>query len=133
MRIRLKIRRGFCLLAAGLCLLGTALAGEAELKEKRLELGGSYLSYQTVAGMEEETNLTNGYSVHLDSVAWDPAFVKAAFSVNNVGGSEGRTCGPGAISTSGTGMRSPSASCFRRRRQPGRHWRIIWKSMWRKS
>ncbi len=55
MRIRLKIRRGFCLLAAGLCLLGTALAGEAELKEKRLELGGSYLSYQTVAGMEEET------------------------------------------------------------------------------
>ena len=56
---------------------------------ERLAQGESFESliaaYGQDPGMEEEANLANGYSVHLDSVAWDPAFVKAAFSVNNVG------------------------------------------------
>lgn len=41
--------------------------------------------YGTDPGMQQEPNKTNGYSVHMDSILWDPAFVKAAFSVNNVG------------------------------------------------
>lgn len=41
--------------------------------------------YGTDPGMQQEPNKTNGYSVHMDSVVWDPAFVKAAFSVDNVG------------------------------------------------
>ena len=36
-------------------------------------------------GMQAEPNKSEGYSVHMDSVIWDPAFVKAAFSVDNVG------------------------------------------------
>lgn len=41
--------------------------------------------YGTDPGMQQEPNKTNGYSVHMDSILWDPAFVKAAFSVDNVG------------------------------------------------
>lgn len=41
--------------------------------------------YGTDPGMEMEPNKTDGYSVHMDSIIWDPAFVKAAFSVDNVG------------------------------------------------
>ena len=41
--------------------------------------------YGTDPGMEQEPTKTEGYSVHMDSIMWDPAFVKAAFSVNNVG------------------------------------------------
>lgn len=36
-------------------------------------------------GMQSEPYKSEGYSVHMDSVIWDPAFVKAAFSVDNVG------------------------------------------------
>lgn len=41
--------------------------------------------YGTDPGMQQEPNKTDGYSVHMDSIVWDPAFVKAAFSVDNVG------------------------------------------------
>lgn len=41
--------------------------------------------YGTDPGMQQEPYKTEGYSVHMDSILWDPAFVKAAFSVNNVG------------------------------------------------
>lgn len=41
--------------------------------------------YGTDPGMQQEPAKTEGYSVHMDSVIWDPAFVKAAFSVNKVG------------------------------------------------
>ena len=43
------------------------------------------VEYGTDPGMEQEPNKSLGYSVHQDSILWDPAFVKAAFSVNNVG------------------------------------------------
>ena len=36
-------------------------------------------------GMQAEPNKSEGYAVHMDSIIWDPAFVKAAFSVDNVG------------------------------------------------
>ena len=36
-------------------------------------------------GMQSEPNKSEGYAVHADSIIWDPAFVKAAFSVENVG------------------------------------------------
>lgn len=41
--------------------------------------------YGTDPGMQQEPYKTEGYSVHMDSILWDPAFVKAAFSVDNVG------------------------------------------------
>ena len=41
--------------------------------------------YGTDPGMKQEPTKTDGYSVHMDSIRYDPAFVKAAFSVNNVG------------------------------------------------
>lgn len=41
--------------------------------------------YGNDPGMESEPYATEGYSVHMDSIVWDPAFTKAAFSVNNVG------------------------------------------------
>lgn len=41
--------------------------------------------YGTDPGMEREPEKTDGYSVHMDSIIWDPAFVKAAFSVEKVG------------------------------------------------
>ena len=31
-------------------------------------------------GMQDETNLQNGYMVHKDSILWDPAFTAGAFS-----------------------------------------------------
>ena len=43
------------------------------------------VEYGTDPGMEQEPNKSLGYSVHQDSILWDPAFVQAAFSVNNVG------------------------------------------------
>lgn len=43
------------------------------------------VEYGTDPGMEQEPTKTEGYSVHMDSIVWDPAFVQAAFSVNNVG------------------------------------------------
>ena len=36
-------------------------------------------------GMQDEATLRDGYSVHRDSILWDPAFIEAAFSVDNVG------------------------------------------------
>lgn len=36
--------------------------------------------YGTDPGMMDETNLKNGYSVHRDSVIWDPAFISGSFS-----------------------------------------------------
>ena len=41
--------------------------------------------YGTDPGMTQEPNKTDGYSVHMDSIIWDPAFVRAAFSVDHVG------------------------------------------------
>lgn len=41
--------------------------------------------YGNDPGMTVEPTKSEGYSVHQDSVVWDPAFVKAAFSVENVG------------------------------------------------
>ncbi len=41
--------------------------------------------YGTDPGMTDSTRLAEGYPVHLDSIIWDPAFVKGAFSVNEVG------------------------------------------------
>ena len=41
--------------------------------------------YGTDPGMQSEPYKTEGYPVHLDSILWDPVFVQAAFSVENVG------------------------------------------------
>lgn len=41
--------------------------------------------YGNDPGMESEPYASEGYSVHMDSVVWDPAFTKAAFSVDKVG------------------------------------------------
>ncbi len=41
--------------------------------------------YGSDPGMQSEPYASEGYSVHQDSVIWDSAFVKAAFSVENVG------------------------------------------------
>ena len=41
--------------------------------------------YGTDPGMEREPYKSEGYAVHMDSIIWDPAFVQAAFSVDNVG------------------------------------------------
>ena len=41
--------------------------------------------YGTDPGMEVEPNKSLGYSVHMDSILWDPVFVQAAFSVDHVG------------------------------------------------
>ena len=43
------------------------------------------VEYGTDPGMEQEPAKSEGYSVHMDSIIWDPVFVKAAFSVDNVG------------------------------------------------
>lgn len=43
------------------------------------------VEYGTDPGMEQEPAKSEGYSVHMDSIIWDPVFVQAAFSVNNVG------------------------------------------------
>ena len=42
-------------------------------------------AYGTDPGMLDPTNAAEGYPVHMDSIAWDPAFVKAAYSINEVG------------------------------------------------
>ncbi len=41
--------------------------------------------YGADPGMQSEPYMSEGYSVHQDSVIWDAAFVKAAFSVEKVG------------------------------------------------
>ena len=41
--------------------------------------------YNTDPGMTVAENLQKGYSVHKDSVMYDPQFVAAAFSVDNIG------------------------------------------------
>ncbi|MBR4082425.1 MAG: peptidylprolyl isomerase [Clostridia bacterium] len=41
--------------------------------------------YNTDPGMSSEPYASEGYSVHKDSIIWDPAFVQGAFSVDNVG------------------------------------------------
>lgn len=41
--------------------------------------------YSTDPGMSQEPYKTNGYSVYADSTAFDPAFVQAAFSIDNIG------------------------------------------------
>lgn len=43
------------------------------------------VEYGADPGMEAEPNKSLGYSVHADSVIWDPVFTQAAFSVDNVG------------------------------------------------
>lgn len=42
-------------------------------------------AYNTDPGMTREPTRTEGYNVHRDSVVWDPSFVAAAFSVDEVG------------------------------------------------
>ena len=55
----------------------------------RLDAGESFESLIVAYGqdpeMEEEGMLAEGYSVHLDSISYDPAFVAAAFSVDHPG------------------------------------------------
>ncbi len=41
--------------------------------------------YSTDPGMSQEPYKTNGYEVYADSSVYDPAFVQAAFSIDNVG------------------------------------------------
>lgn len=41
--------------------------------------------YGTDPGMQSDPDKTDGYSVHKDSVVWDPAFVSAAFTLQNIG------------------------------------------------
>lgn len=41
--------------------------------------------FGTDPGMTVEPNKSEGYPVHMDSIIWDPAFVKGAFAVDNVG------------------------------------------------
>lgn len=41
--------------------------------------------YGTDPGMQSDPAKTDGYSVHMDSVVWDPAFVTAAFTLQNIG------------------------------------------------
>ena len=41
--------------------------------------------YNTDPGMQNEPYASEGYSVHKDSIMWDPAFTQAAFSVEKVG------------------------------------------------
>ena len=54
----------------------------------RLALGESFESlisqYGQDPGMQDFTNLSEGYKVHRDSVVWDPVFTQAAFSQNMV-------------------------------------------------
>ena len=47
--------------------------------------GDLVAEYGTDPGMTVEPTKTEGYSVHMDSIRYDPAFVQAAFSVNNIG------------------------------------------------
>ena len=41
--------------------------------------------YGTDPGMQSDPYRTEGYPVHQDSIIWDPAFIKGAFSVDHVG------------------------------------------------
>ncbi len=41
--------------------------------------------YGTDPGMQDDTTRAEGYSVHMDSINWDPAFTAGAFTVDNVG------------------------------------------------
>lgn len=55
----------------------------------KFEAGTDFLTlideYGTDPGMQSEPQRSEGYSVHQDSVIWDPAFIKAAFSVEKIG------------------------------------------------
>lgn len=57
--------------------------------QQKLQDGTSFedliVEYGQDPGMQSEPNKSQGYAVHADSVIWDPAFVQAAFSVDNVG------------------------------------------------
>ncbi|MDO4483878.1 MAG: peptidylprolyl isomerase [Clostridia bacterium] len=59
-----------------------------EINEK-LAAGASFedliVEYGQDPGMKDDTKRAEGYAVAQDSIMWDPAFVKAAFSVDNVG------------------------------------------------
>ena len=46
---------------------------------------GMIAIYGNDPGMTDPTRLAEGYPVHMDSIIWDPAFVKGAFSVSEVG------------------------------------------------
>lgn len=41
--------------------------------------------YNTDPGMDDPTRLAEGYAVHRESIMWDPAFVEATFSLDEVG------------------------------------------------
>ena len=58
--------------------IAAKLAGGADI----LELIDQY---NTDPGMQDAANRAEGYSVHMDSVAYDPAFIAAAFSVDRIG------------------------------------------------
>lgn len=57
--------------------------------QQKLQDGTSFedliVEYGQDPGMQSEPIKSQGYAVHADSVIWDPAFVQAAFSVDNVG------------------------------------------------
>lgn len=56
---------------------------------QKLQDGASFddliAEYGQDPGMQTEPNKSQGYAVHANSIIWDPAFVQAAFSVDNVG------------------------------------------------
>lgn len=41
--------------------------------------------YNTDPGMTQEPYATTGYSVHIESIVWDPAFTKGAYTMTTVG------------------------------------------------
>ena len=55
----------------------------------KFQAGTEFLSlvdeYGTDPGMQSDPYRTEGYPVHQDSIIWDPAFIKGAFSVDHVG------------------------------------------------
>ena len=59
-----------------------------EIKAK-LENGASFTDlikeYGTDTGMQNESNLANGYMVHKDSILFDPPFQKAAMALDKIG------------------------------------------------
>ncbi len=59
-----------------------------EIKAK-LEGGAAFTDlikeYGTDTGMQNESNLANGYMVHKDSILFDPAFQKAAMALEKIG------------------------------------------------
>ena len=74
--------------AARQAILDSQKTALDEIKAK-LDAGTSFedliAEYGTDAGMQDENNLKNGYSVHPESIFFDPAFTAAAAALEKVG------------------------------------------------